>query len=1440
MILRMTFGGVVKAGLTILAGFFGVGATLLFQPEVFRGITLPLAARAVGWKARAVSASLSPLGKLQVEGLEAVNAEKSRLDLDSALVVVDLPSLMTGQPEILQADIKLGLIDLELKPNTETKTSFVFPFRIREADLEITEGRVRRGSGAWILGDVGAKAKGWDGKSPREIRGKIGKLSWNGPGKQELSGAVELQIAKQAGGMGVDEWTGKLAVDMGTVVDFSPLELLAPCRLVVEGKGSGFLGEDWKIETMHGSWQGVGGVQLSTLVTGQRSGSGDWKLDLQLDPVDLAVVGVLFQTRGVKSVSGNLGGEIHLEGGVKKPVSGSAKLQGHGVQIVSGVGLLWPAQPADLLGVTQGAWSPDRQTLRIEDVQLELGQRSGLKDLKASLDRPAEFHLQGGLPTSKETATLQWAFQGVELAAVVPLLVSPNLFKVRGGQLSAQGEGKIQGGTVQVTGRVESRAMKASGSWLKGDLQVDSAGVQFRTVFEGSKKFRLEEGVFQASWAGGEAEDLKAKIGAEWDWAKKEGWVMGDGQAGLVGLGNAWSGAKLWPDSGTAKLHIEFSGNLQEKGKGLASLTMEKMHWPGETAAAWKARASSELMYQAGCWSFPEFIGQAERGGQTLLESHGAGDWTPSRNEGKASLELTRVESSCLVPLLGLITPNWKWQAASGKGSFFYERKGSQDRVKTSLDGSITVETGTANHSRLVDFLSIQGGVQATWPSGTAGKLSVEQLSLMALHRDGSEAIRASLDQTLTLEKIGKGEWRPGGQGVAQGSIRYTSWPVGLFAPLIFPEAKETSLLGSASGSIQVRSDPKKRVFQGQVDLQMPDFTIDLPQVQLKDHEVSLNAGVTLGEKGDLDVPKVSLVLKRGGRAWLDVQVEKESRPALSAKGTLDLAVLKDVFTGWSDYLSEGNMTLEAEVGDPKDGARTIGYSAVINGFSGGASSLGTITGAEVRSQGILQWKNGLQSIKDAELSAKSDVGNLSVNQMNWVRDGAWAWGGGRFSEGWAAWLMNRWLTPARWVDGDVVAGAGFFQPGEYGGSGEVDLSLLDVRLMDDMKKESVSARLNGDFDYDKRTKSFVFKDGSLTFSTYPNDPVEIPSLMVGRHSVKAQVRGGVLDLRGILAQTEQIRNAKPAAGVAPTPEEPWRIDFSASLQQVLVEEATVGPVQIPRFRWGPEGILVDPSVVQVKGGLIQASVVQSGGVDQPVQAKVVMSKFPLGAILGNLITDANGPIGGWVDLQLAAQAGKPTLEELRRSLTGQGTFRLYQAHLERLPSLAKALRAAGAFLGSSFIAGSEINDLGSNFTLQGKRISVPNLKVSGTALSADLDGWLDWWDQTLDFKVRLALTKEAMQSSGQLQGVMTQLIGSSNDYYTKIPGNARITGTLADPKVSMDVGKMLAEGGINLLLNAPTGILQGAGSAAGGAAGAVTQPASSILQGVGNLFKGF
>ncbi len=1430
----MKFGGIFKFTATVFLGLLGMLVSLLFEPNVFRGITIPLVAKSMGWKARAVSARLTPLGKLQVEGLELVNPAKSRVDLDAATVLVDLESLLTGKPEIIEADFKFGFIDLEWKESSASSALPAIPLTLRQANLEIIEGRVRKGAGAWILGGVKAEAKGWDGQTPREIQGKIEKLSWNGRGQEELTGSLGFQAVKSDGQGKAFRWSGQLTADLSTVVDFSPVELVAPCRLVLQGQLSNSAEGDWIVEKMHGAWEGVGGAKVATSATGQWSRAGDWGVDLSLDPVDLSVVGILLQSRGIKSVEGNLGGVVHLEGGKGKPVQGRAKLQGEGVQVVSGLGLLWPGRPAELSASVEGAWAAAGKNLRVSTFQVDLGQKEGAKDFQASLDRPAEFCWQEGLPKSTETATLQWVSQGLELGAIVPLVVPPAKLKVRGGQISSKGEAKIVGGTVQVNGGIMSRSMRARGDWVQGDLQVETAGIQFRGAWEGAKKLRLEEANFQVAWAGGEAEDMKGKVTAQWDGVKKEGWMMADGMMGLVGLGQAWTGAKLWPDSGQAKLHLEFSGNLPEEGKGLVSLSLDNMHWAGEVATPWRARVSSEVIHQAGRWRLPELVGQADRGDQVLLKSQGTFEWSPAKEEGKAAWEIVRADSSFLVPILGLVTPTWKWQRAEGAGSFQFERSESHDRVKVKIDGSICVETGTSGQSRLVDFSSIQGGVQATWPSGASGKLSVEELSLQARHRDGREAVRASLDQVLTLEKVGKGEWRPGGQEVATGVVEYTGWPIGLFGPLVFSKAKESSLMGTASGFVKVRSDPKKGKFEGEVNLEIPDFTIDLPRVQLQENQVSLKAGLSLGGQGEVHVPTAKLVLLKDGKSWLNCGVERENRPALMVKGSVDLGVLKNVVVGLGENISAGNLTLQAEVGDSKEGGRTIGYSVVIPDFSGGPVGRGGVVGAEVSSQGILSWKDGWEAMQEVELTAKSDEGILSVSKLTWTRNGAWAWEGARVPEGWMAWLINPWLTPSRWVDGDVVLGPGFWEPTTYGGSGEVDLRLMGARLVENLKEEDVSFGLSGSFDYDTRTKSLAFKDGTLISTKYKDDPVIIPTLRVGKSSVTAQLSGGTLDLRGLLAQTEELRKAKPATGTPSSASVPWQVDLSVDLEKIVVEEAEVGPVQVPRFRWGPEGIYLEPSVVQVKGGLIRASVMPSAGLNQPVQANLVMNKFPLGAILGNVITDAKGPIGGWIDLQLAAQATKPTLEDLRNSLSGQGSFRLYQAHLERLPSLQKALAAAGAFLGSSFIAGSEINDLGSNFTLQGERINVPDLKVSGTALTANLNGWLNWWNQTLDLKLNFALTKEAMQSSGQLQGAMTQLIGSSNDYYTKIPGSATITGTLEDPKVQMDVGKMLAEGGINMLLNAPSGILQGAG----GAAGAATQPAGAILQGVGNLFK--
>lgn len=67
---------------------------------------------------------------------------------------------------------------------------------------------------------------------------------------------------------------------------------------------------------------------------------------------------------------------------------------------------------------------------------------------------------------------------------------------------------------------------------------------------------------------------------AEWDVSKRQGWVIADGEGGLAGLGQAWSGAKLWPDSGQVKLHLSSRKSTGSgQGFGIAVLGQYALGW---------------------------------------------------------------------------------------------------------------------------------------------------------------------------------------------------------------------------------------------------------------------------------------------------------------------------------------------------------------------------------------------------------------------------------------------------------------------------------------------------------------------------------------------------------------------------------------------------------------------------------------------------------------------------------------------------------------------------------------------------------------------------------------------------------------------------------------------------------------------------------------------
>ena len=1422
----LSLGGVVLASL----------GTLLFQPTVFCEITIPVVAKLAGWKAQAVSAKLSAFGTLEITGLEAVDRQKSRIAMDSGKVEFDPVQILKGRPEILRADFRFAMVDLELSPSNKRKAGPVsFPFSLREATVDLVEGRFRTETGAWILKSAHASAEGWDGQTPREIRLQLGRLDWNGPGQQELVTTTQATAQKSKDSAGGDVWNLKLTTDVSTVVDLAPWNLASPCQLVLEGQVMRSLQDDWRIDGLKATWQGVGGVRLAAKVGGTYTAAGDWTAEIQLEPTDLQLAGIFLQPRGIQTVYGSLSGTVQLNGGTKKPLGVGVDLAGQAVQLAAATGAVWPPQPGALSLSSRADWNAADGTLKVDHLAANLGRSGQPADFQLSLDRPAVWQLAGPpRAQSAEPASLQWAARGLEMAALAPIFLEPARLKMEGGKLSASGSARIEGARVGLAGRVESRSLAATGSWVQGKLAFQSASLDFQGYVEKAVKLHLESAQLRAAWEGGAAEDLSFQAKAEWDTARNEGFLAGDLTAGLAGLGKAWEGAKFWPEDGQAKAHVEFSGNPKQKGAGLVSVTLANMRWPGEKAGSWEAKLSSEVEAGQGGWTLPELVVQANRAGTPLLDGKVSAMWKPELNMGRIKADLARAESAFVVPLLKIFTPGWQWTEASGRGSFEFSRQDQHDRVVANLQAAVTVDTGTAQRPRPVDFPSVEGNVQASWPSGSSGVLSLDALALVAKHRDGTEAVRASLDAPLALEKKGPDEWQAAGTQSCSGVVQFAGWPIGILAPLLLPHATESSIAGTLSGFVRVQSDPARGRLQAELDVSCPDFSVDLPELRLADNRTTVKADAELGSDRNLAIRKVMVASQQAGKDWLELSAEKAAHPGLAVVGKVDLATLAQNLPAVAPYVSAGLLLLKANVGEPKTGIRKVGFSTQAQELAVTLPEIGKAENLRAEALGTVEWgREGISFLDDLQLTVDGMGGRLQLAKLDWKKGGALSWESARASEGWVAYLAGPWLQPNRWVDGDVVLGQGFWEPGDHGSSGEIDATLLEARVSEQKGLVPLSVRFGGNWEYDTRTHLFVLKDASLLFPDYRDQAVQIPSLQAGPGLFQLKADGGTLDLRGLVDQWGAWRSSPPAAGAKA---DPVRLDISADLDRVVLKDANVGPVKISRFRYGPDGILLEPSSVEVQGGLIRASVVSSGGTDRPLQARLFMEKFPLGAILSPMIQDARGPLGGFADLQFTGQAAGAKMEDLQRTLAGQGSFRLYQAHLENLPAISKALQGAGQFLGSAFIAGSEINDLGGTFQVAGPKISTQDLRVSGTALAAGMRGWLDWVSQALDFQVNLALTREAMQSSGQLQGVMTQLVGNNSDYYTKIPGSASITGTLADPKVQMDIGKMLAEGGINLLLNAPQGVLQGAGGAAGGAAGA----AGSILQGVGNLFKGF
>ena len=109
-----------------------------------------------------------------------------------------------------------------------------------------------------------------------------------------------------------------------------------------------------------------------------------------------------------------------------------------------------------------------------------------------------------------------------------------------------------------------------------------------------------------------------------------------------------------------------------------------------------------------------------------------------------------------------------------------------------------------------------------------------------------------------------------------------------------------------------------------------PDLSVELPQVRLPENQVDLQANLTLDADGTLGIQKVMVGSRQAGRDWLELSATPTAQTGLAVAGKVDLATLAGNVPSVAPYISAGSLLLKANLGDPKNGVRKVGFSVEV------------------------------------------------------------------------------------------------------------------------------------------------------------------------------------------------------------------------------------------------------------------------------------------------------------------------------------------------------------------------------------------------------------------------------------------------------------------------------------------------------------------------------
>ncbi len=229
----------------------------------------------------------------------------------------------------------------------------------------------------------------------------------------------------------------------------------------------------------------------------------------------------------------------------------------------------------------------------------------------------------------------------------------------------------------------------------------------------------------------------------------------------------------------------------------------------------------------------------------------------------------------------------------------------------------------------------------------------------------------------------------------------------------------------------------------------------------------------------------------------------------------------------------------------------------------------------------------------------------------------------------------------------------------------------------------------------------------------------------------------------------------------------------------------------LPDARAALDGAPVSATVRTEKG---------AGGGPAPFRFEAKGENLALGPLVDAFAPTLRGQIGGTLTLRAYGNGRGLSREALEQNLSGHLEIAARGAHLEKTAKLHNALAQLGALLESPEIAASTIDDLDGSAKIGAGRLTTDNFHAKGSALEASLRGEV-FFDQRLALEAAIKMKRSAMSKSSLLAPIVQAASAEQGDWI-RIPGGAKVTGTLDAPEIAVDKSKFARDTLINTGVN--------------------------------------